>query len=88
MIETPQAVEKRLRRIRRRPDSVSFDDLRIVCDHFFERRPGKGSHVAVYKMPWIGDPRINLQRGEGGNAKPYQVRQALKAIDRLLDEKQ
>lgn len=57
-----------------------------MCDHFFERRPGKGSHVAVYKMPWIGDPRINIQRGRGGEAKPYQVKQALQAIERLIEE--
>jgi hypothetical protein len=38
-------------------------------------------------MPWAGDPRINLQLGSGGKAKPYQVRQALQAIDRLLQEK-
>jgi len=37
----------------------------------------------VWKMPWPGDPRVNLQMGEGGKAKAYQVRQALQAIDRL-----
>ncbi len=36
----------------------------------------------VFKMPWAGDPRVNLQDGKDG-AKPYQVRQLLAAIDRL-----
>ena len=82
----PSGVEKRLKRIRGNPGSASFEDLQTVCDHFFERRPGKGSHVAIYKMPWMGDPRINIQRGRGGEAKPYQVKQALQAIERLIEE--
>jgi hypothetical protein len=36
----------------------------------------------VFKMPWPGDPRVNLQDSSEG-AKPYQVRQLLAAIDRL-----
>jgi isopropylmalate/homocitrate/citramalate synthase len=35
---------------------------------------------------FFGDPRINLQDA-GGKAKPYQVRQVLQAIGRLLEEK-
>jgi hypothetical protein len=33
-------------------------------------------------MPWESDPRINLQRGDGGKAQKDQVEQLLKAIDR------
>ena len=29
------------------------------------------------------NPRVNIQRGKDGNAKAYQVRQVLDAIDRL-----
>jgi hypothetical protein len=36
-------------------------------------------------MPWMGDPRINIQNFQG-KAKPYQVRQALSAIDKLLKQ--
>ncbi len=36
----------------------------------------------VYKMPWAGDPRVNIQN-EKGKAKVYQVKQVLKAIDKL-----
>lgn len=35
-------------------------------------------------MPWPGAPRVNMQAGDGGKAKPYQVRQVLAAIDLLL----
>jgi hypothetical protein len=36
----------------------------------------------IYRTPWPGDPRVNIQNA-GGMAKAYQVRQVLKAIDRL-----
>jgi len=35
-------------------------------------------------MPWPCDPRINMQMGDGGKAKAYQVRQAAAAVDALL----
>ena len=37
----------------------------------------------VYRMPWSGDPRVNIQ-SEKGMAKPYQVVQVLRALDRLM----
>ena len=37
----------------------------------------------VFKTTWAGDPRVNIQKGKGGKAKPYQVRQVLKAIDKI-----
>ncbi len=36
-------------------------------------------------MPWEGDPRVNIQSAKG-IAKAYQVRQVLKAIERLKRE--
>jgi len=36
----------------------------------------------VYKTPWMGDPRVNIQES-GGKAKAYQVRQVLLAVERL-----
>jgi len=36
-------------------------------------------------MPWQGDPRVNIQNDKG-MAKAYQVRQVLKAIERLKYE--
>jgi hypothetical protein len=46
------------------------------------RRNPKGSSHRIHKTPWQGDPRVNIQDHEG-MAKAYQVRQVLKAIDRL-----
>jgi hypothetical protein len=64
------------------PKDVRFSDLCKVCDHFFgEARQKKSSH-RVYKTPWQGDPRVNIQN-EKGKAKAYQVKQVLLAIDKL-----
>ena len=72
--------------MRRSPQSVRFDDLAKVCaEHFGEPRQDGTSHK-VYKTPWRGDPRVNIQRGKDGNAKAYQVRQVLDAIARLEAE--
>ncbi len=68
--------------MRRNPKGVSFNDLCKVCDHFFgEARQTSGSH-RIYRTPWQGDPRVNIQNDKG-MAKAYQVRQVLKAIERL-----
>ena len=40
---------------------------------------GKRTSHYVFKMPWSGDPRVNVQN-KGGKAKPYQVKQVLTAI--------
>jgi hypothetical protein len=68
--------------MRNNPSGVRFADLCKVCDHFFgQARQTSGSH-RVYKTPWIGDPRVNVQNDKG-KAKAYQVRQVLKAIERI-----
>lgn len=52
------------------------------------RRTTPTRHITpVYRMPWQGDPRVNIQN-DHGKAKPYQVRQVLAAINRLKEEKQ
>ena len=76
------AIEKILEQMRAEPANVRFSDLQRVCERYFGKpRQGGGSH-AIYKTPWAGDPRVNIQNHKG-KAKPYQVRQVLLAIDRL-----
>jgi len=78
-------IEDILAKMRRNPTGIRFVDLCKVCDHFFgEARQRKSSH-RVYKTPWQGDPRVNIQNAKG-NAKTYQVKQILKAIERLNNE--
>ena len=60
------------------PNDVRFTDLCKICTHYFgQPRQTDGHHI--YKMPWQGDPRINIQNDKG-KAKGYQVRQAIRAI--------
>jgi hypothetical protein len=65
----------------RKPRDVRFSDLCKICNYYFGEARVKGSH-RIYKTPWQGDPRINIQ-DDDGKAKAYQVRQVLKAIDKL-----
>lgn len=71
--------------MRRNPKGVRFRDLCQVCDHFFGKSRQSGRSHRIYKTPWQGDPRVNIQE-DRGMAKPYQVRQVLKAINRLEAE--
>ena len=75
-------IEEILAMMRRNPKGTSYNDLCKVCDHYFgEARQVASSH-RIYKTPWQGDPRINIQNDKG-MAKAYQVKQVLKAIERL-----
>jgi len=79
-------IDKKVEQMRRAPASVSFDDLASVCRRFFgDPVGGSGSHE-VYRTPWAGDPRVNIQN-RNGQAKPYQVRQVLAALERLERER-
>jgi hypothetical protein len=69
-------------KMRNGPDNVRFVDLCAVCDHYFGVARQKGSSHRIYKTPWQGDPRINIQNNKG-KAKAYQVKQVLKAIEIL-----
>ena len=48
---------------------IHFGDLAKVCDHYFGEPRQKGTSHRVYKMPWPGDPRVNIQNDKG-KAKP------------------
>ena len=64
------------------PAGIRFNDLCKVCDQYFgQPRQSSGSH-RVYKTPWIGDPRVNIQNDKG-KAKSYLVKLVIKAIERI-----
>jgi hypothetical protein len=75
-------VDKVLEQMRTEPANVRFADLQRVCDSFFGKPRQGGSSHAIYKTPWPGNPRVNIQNDKG-KAKAYQVRQVLTAIERL-----
>jgi len=79
-------IEETIVDMRRNPQDIRFRDLCRVCDFFFGKARQGGSSHRLYKTPWQGDPRVNIQNDKG-RAKPYQVRQVLRALDRLEAER-
>ena len=75
-------IEKLINDIYKNPANVRFSDLCNVCEHYFGKPRQSGSSHRIYKTPWQGDPRVNIQNKKG-KAKVYQVKQVLKAIERL-----
>ena len=75
-----------LARMRNNPKGIRFSGLCRICDHYFGIPRQQGTSHRIYRMPWQGDPRVNIQ-GDKGMAKAYQVKQVLKAIERLQNEK-
>ena len=65
------------------PKNVRFVDLCKVCESYFGKPRNRGSSHKIYKTPWQGDPRINIQNNKG-KAKVYQVKQVLLALDKLV----
>lgn len=68
--------------LRTNPTGVRFADLAKVCDEYFGEPRQKGTSHRIYRTPWPGDPRVNIQDAKG-MAKPYQVRQVIRAIEKL-----
>lgn len=75
------SVERLVSAMRANPKNVRFEDLRKVCEHYFGPPRTTGGSHAVFRTPWPGDPRVNIQNDKG-RAKAYQVRQALAAIEK------
>jgi hypothetical protein len=79
------SIDDVLDQMRTNPQGVRFADLCRVCDHYFGAARQGGTSHRIYRMPWYGDPRVNIQNDKG-MAKAYQVRQVLKALERLQHE--
>ncbi|MGC1402001.1 MAG: toxin HicA [Thermodesulfobacteriota bacterium] len=78
-------IKRILMQMKKNPQDIRFADLCQVCQFYFgEPRQNRSSHK-VYKTPWPGDPRINIQN-DRGRAKAYQVKQVLLAIDKLEND--
>ena len=77
-------IEKAIDALARNPKSVKFSELSRVLDEWFGEPRTKGSH-RIYRTPWQGDPRLNIQNARG-MAKAYQVRQAIRALRKLGEQ--
>ncbi len=73
-----------LKTFRNNPKGVRFAELARICEHYFGPPRQRGTSHLVFRTPWPGDPRVNIQNDKG-KAKPYQVRQVIKAIAKLED---
>ena len=82
MARTPTILDS----LRTNPTGVRFAALAKVCDEYFGEPRQKGTSHRVYRTPWPGDPRVNIQDAKG-MAKPYQVRQVVRAIEKPEDMK-
>ena len=80
------ATLKIIEQMRNEPSNVRFNDLKKVCEEHFGKARQSGTSHAIFKTPWLGDPRVNIQNDKG-KAKAYQVRQVLAAIDKLEGKK-
>lgn len=76
-------IEAILAAMQRNPKGIRFRDLCKVCDAYFGAPRQRGSSHRIYKTPWAGDPRVNIQNDKG---MAYQITQVLKAIARLKGE--
>ena len=68
--------------LRKNPNDVRFADLAKLCDAYFGEPRHRATSHRIYRTPWPGDPQVNIQNAKG-KAKPYQVRQVIKAIEKL-----
>ncbi len=63
--------------------NIRFSRLMTIAENFFGQPRNRGSSHYPFKVPWEGEPRINLQKGKSGKAKPYQVKQVRLALMKL-----
>ena len=74
-----------IEKLEKEKNSTRFSQLTKICrEHFGEPRISGSHHI--FKTPWPGDPRLNLQ-SDKGKAKPYQVEQVIAALTRLKELK-
>lgn len=79
-------IEDLVAAMRAAPQNVRFSEAVKVARHYFGEPRQQGSSHSVWKMPWPGDPRVNLQN-RNGMAKAYQVRQLLDAVSLLTQKR-
>ncbi len=80
-------IEEAIEQLEEEKNSTRFSHLIKICETFFGSPRTKGSHH-IFKTPWPGDPRLNIQ-SDKGKAKPYQVEQVIYALTKLaqIEEK-
>ena len=80
-----QNLKELLLKFKLSPQNVKFAELVKVCEIIFGKARQSGTSHRVYKTPWQGDPRVNIQNSKG-KAKSYQVKQVLRAIEKMKEK--
>ncbi|NOS88543.1 MAG: toxin HicA [Methylococcaceae bacterium] len=62
--------QKILDQMRREPTNVRYSDLLKICEECFGKPRQSGTSHTLFKTPWPGDPRVNIQNDKG-KAKAY-----------------
>ena len=75
-----------IQELHKNPKGIRFSYLAKACDRFFGPPRQRGTSHSVYQTPWPGTPRVNIQKNRDGTAKDYQVRQVIKALEKLERE--
>jgi hypothetical protein len=70
-----------IEKLEKEKGNTRFSYLLRICTESFGHPRINGSHH-IFKTPWPGDPRLNLQKDKG-KAKPYQVEQVIEALMKL-----
>ena len=79
-------IAETIEKLEREQASTRFAALVGICTAHFGEPRVKGSHH-IFKTPWAGDPRLNLQ-ADKSKAKPYQVGQVVDALKKLQQMKE
>ncbi|MET8648454.1 toxin HicA [Nocardia aurea] len=74
--------EKLLAKMRESPTNLKYSELHAICVERFGLPRMDGTSHAVFRTPWAGDPRVNIQEAKNGGCKMYQVKQVIAAIDK------
>ena len=77
-----KSINKIREEMKSNPKGIRFNDLKKGCESYFGAARHSAASHWIFKTPWQGDPRINIQNKKG-MAKLYQVRQVLLAIELL-----
>ena len=85
IMSVASSIDELLAEMKENPAGVRFSDACKVADHFFGAPTQNASSHRVWKMPWPGNPRVNMQ-DDKGKAKAYQVRQLLEAVERRASQ--
>jgi hypothetical protein len=63
------------------PADVRFVEAIKLAESYFGPPRISGSHH-IFKTPWAGMPRVNIQKEKNGKTNRYQIIQLLEAIEK------